>query len=85
MPAAVTSNQSRKNHIGPTMRVRRSASGITMSQTAHAIQCDLGKLSRFERGQADLSPEKLAMLEDVITAALRSRSRAVEAAMAVAV
>ena len=41
-----------KHNIGPTIRARREAAGLTQSALARKLECAEAMISRWERGRA---------------------------------
>ncbi len=70
------------NHPGPQRRATRSAAGMTLSLTAYQARIDIGKLSKHERAQGDLSAAEARRLELVLRAGVRERAKAVEQVLA---
>ena len=59
-----------ETHPGPRMRGNRTAIGLTLSETSYKAHIDIARLSRFERGVADLTAEQDARLQRVLADAL---------------
>lgn len=59
---------------GPLYRAKREAAAISMAEAAFKARCDMGQLSRFERGFICLSAERARNLDKVLRDAIRERS-----------
>jgi hypothetical protein len=69
-------------HPGPLARGKRVAAAMTMSEAAFKTKVDIGKLSKFERAIGNLTPDEQRRLDDILSAAVHDRSRALEAVLA---
>ncbi len=68
-------------HPGPRDRVRREAAAITLQEASFRARIEITKLSRYERGLCNLTPEQAKRFEAVLDAAVRARAAAVKAVM----
>lgn len=64
MPTAVNSGTDREREL--PWRSFRENQGLTLRETARQAGMHVSQLSRFERGQADISTERLARLAHVL-------------------
>jgi hypothetical protein len=82
-PFKIRTNAMMKHHPGPTLRAKRMAAALTLSEASYKAEIDISTLSKFERAIADLPAEAQTRIEDVVTSALRSRSQQIERVMSV--
>jgi len=68
-----------QHHPGPIARGKRMAAGVTMTKVAYEIRADLGRMSRFEKGLANLTPQQMERLNVVLDQVLASKRREINA------
>lgn len=71
-----------KTHPGPRLRGKREAIGLTLSEASYKARIDIGRLSKFERGVGDLTPEQDERLQRVLADAMAAHQKELDLVLA---